>query len=590
MSFLLKFLNQQLDKHVTYLFHVFGSFTFHALEWKACEDHLKERNILWVAASERQAKQLEVFLGPGARVFHSPYPIDTAFYSYNPSLRNSVRSKYNWSPHDRVFLYSGRLSLQKNVSFLLNELVPWLENSNARLCLAGPFDDLGAPFFSIRPILGEYYSHYCRLLESIPSYLREKITYAGNLSQEDLNGFYQASDVYINMSLHHDEDFGMAAAEALSSGMSAVLTDWGGLASFKAEKNLWPCHLVGVSLNEKGLLISSFDLGNVIEKMVFDEHNTKVRIQNSKAFDCNFSLVACAKKIQKLHSENGAAFKKFSPLLAEYCLQAKEAFLFKEMPSEKNILYKKIYQNYLTIQNQKRDIQYANTEEWFQRPSFKKIDFPQKLIGVCSSAYYVNIEGVVVRDGASILQSYFKRYPIPQKGQTYYFHQSLASQLPKKWKSVSRFYKIVKKSNKKEKEIRGTLLLGVFGPNWHEELLALQKFLKKMLKQSLTIPFYCYLPDVFVDIDVKKEISLNMSSLKIEVQFLSTNEFFFQDDLSDLVLLPVLGEGLYADNYTVHSAMARGVQVIRHKKEENLGKILADLSPYHALKEVVIID
>ena len=91
-------------------------------------------------------------------------------------------------------------------------------------------DDLAIPYLGKEALPGTFYFHW---EESIREYgLDDKVSYLGNLSKEELFELYNGSDCYISLSSHNDEDYGMSPAEALSTGLPCILSQWGGFISF----------------------------------------------------------------------------------------------------------------------------------------------------------------------------------------------------------------------------------------------------------------------------------------------------------------------------------------------------------------------
>lgn len=67
------------------------------------------------------------------------------------------------------------------------------------------------------------------LFQELPTSIQKRIFFKGSVPHKDLNLFYNAADLFVSLSLHHDEDFGMSVAEAMATGLPCVLTDWGGI-------------------------------------------------------------------------------------------------------------------------------------------------------------------------------------------------------------------------------------------------------------------------------------------------------------------------------------------------------------------------
>jgi hypothetical protein len=52
---------------------------------------------------------------------------------------------------------------------------------------------------------------------------------AERVGHDCLKTLYAAADVFVNFTLHHSENFGLANIEAMSAGLPLVVSDWGGL-------------------------------------------------------------------------------------------------------------------------------------------------------------------------------------------------------------------------------------------------------------------------------------------------------------------------------------------------------------------------
>ena len=50
-----------------------------------------------------------------------------------------------------------------------------------------------------------------------------------HLFRPEVREFYNIADVAINLTLHHDENFGLAQVEAMACGLPVVGSLWGGL-------------------------------------------------------------------------------------------------------------------------------------------------------------------------------------------------------------------------------------------------------------------------------------------------------------------------------------------------------------------------
>lgn len=236
-----------------FIFHLFGDFTIYTPDWLKSEPYLLRRGVRFVCASARQKDFVQPFF-KSAQHFTSycPFPVDRDEFRFHEGLRARVRQQWAFGDDEFVLLYTGRLSAQKNILTLVRSTVFGLSQKQRkfRLVLAGEFDDLGSPFFGLNQKKNEYFNGFSRLLDSLPLELREKVTTTGQLDKQKLLSLYHASDLFVSLSTHHDEDYGMSPIEALCSGLPAVMSDWGGFASFSIDRD--SVELVPVQLTNIG--------------------------------------------------------------------------------------------------------------------------------------------------------------------------------------------------------------------------------------------------------------------------------------------------------------------------------------------------
>jgi len=232
----IKILNEaNLSKKPDLIFHIYGDFVLQVGSWLKIENDLKNFNVKFICASHRHAKLLESFI-QNTQVEVVPFPVDENEFYFSSRLREETRQKMSLTKDEVICFYSGRLSLQKNIlplirafSFFQKHVSP-----NSKLLLAGPIDDLGVPYLAKKSPPGIMNFDIQNAIQSLfPETEDCPISYLGNISAKDLNATYNASDLFISLSGHNDEDFGMAPAEALMTGCYSVLTDWGGYSSFK---------------------------------------------------------------------------------------------------------------------------------------------------------------------------------------------------------------------------------------------------------------------------------------------------------------------------------------------------------------------
>jgi glycosyltransferase involved in cell wall biosynthesis len=163
-----------------------------------------------------------------ARVRLLPFAIDHGrFHPLDPAERSAARESFHFREEDRILLYAGRITLQKNVHTLLKvfsavrSVVP-----DAFLALAGSVEEHGSPEFGITPVnLGNTIGRLARGL-GIPG---DRVRLMRGVPAGRLRDLYNIADAKVNLTLHHDENFGLAQVEAMACGTPVIGTAWGGL-------------------------------------------------------------------------------------------------------------------------------------------------------------------------------------------------------------------------------------------------------------------------------------------------------------------------------------------------------------------------
>jgi glycosyltransferase involved in cell wall biosynthesis len=155
-----------------------------------------------------------------------PMSIDeTIFHPRSPEACTATRIQHHLPVDAPLLLYVGRLNIQKNLHTLLRlfatvrTVLP-----TAHLCLVGEEDDIVLGEFQVR---NTGYVAWLRQLAADLA-LTTHLTFAGVQLGEDLARLYAAADVFVNASVYHRENFGLAQAEAQACGVPVVCSAWGG--------------------------------------------------------------------------------------------------------------------------------------------------------------------------------------------------------------------------------------------------------------------------------------------------------------------------------------------------------------------------
>ena len=310
----IKDLMQTLEGSIPAIYcHLFGDFSLYANPWLEIECLLQRVKIQFIAASHRQVAFVRQFIEGGERFVHYlPFPVDEEKYYFSPKGRVTAREKLCWDEmgqgKHKHFLYTGRLSAQKNIIPLVQSFAEFLKLSGlpAHLHIVGAFDDLAYPFFGIYHPPEFYRYQFFQLLEELEwdgGGIRDRIHLVGHLAAKELRDYYHACDVFTSLSLHNDEDYGMSPAEALCSGMPLILSDWGGHASF----HLPEMQKVRTSLARVKEVDSIYEINYVhfiklLMKYGLEQISDDERVELSRVAQEQFGIAGNVQQLLKIHS------------------------------------------------------------------------------------------------------------------------------------------------------------------------------------------------------------------------------------------------------------------------------------------------
>ena len=137
---------------------------------------------------------------------------------------------------ERRVLFVGRVSPEKGVHDLIAAFVRIADEvPDARLDLVGPIESLPSAFIieladdpDLAALARFYDSAYAETLrELVPDRLRDRVTFMGGMSQDDLIAHYRRTGVVANVS--YSESFGMSLVEALACRTPVIATRVGGM-------------------------------------------------------------------------------------------------------------------------------------------------------------------------------------------------------------------------------------------------------------------------------------------------------------------------------------------------------------------------
>ncbi|MFY7992175.1 MAG: glycosyltransferase family 4 protein [Bacteriovoracaceae bacterium] len=328
--------------------HIYGDFSINYKWWSQCR-FLESWKVRWFCASERQANYFKQLVNDKNSVSLCPFPIDPSRYFYDKSIRLKQRQDWNLKPHEKVMIYTGRLSMQKRIHTLIKYFAKTkMKNPEYRLHLYGEFDNISDPFFGIWHPEGKYFSDIMRIVRSLPEEVQKDIYWFGGVSNDDLPRAYHGADLLVSFSVHHDEDYGMTVAEAMSCGLPCLLSDWAGYGSFKlAGIENW-IRLVKIKLKPNGRLMSKLELNRFSDELLPQlDHAPRERI-SQKGLEY-FSITQSAKRIKEQLDSPQSLFKGFSPLFDKLVSAHQNYGLPFTQPHQMrfNKLYKETYGPYV---------------------------------------------------------------------------------------------------------------------------------------------------------------------------------------------------------------------------------------------------
>lgn len=216
----------RLGIHRPCLLFVQGAFPRGAITIRPLLPYLTTSDLL-IANCSADVKLIHKF-APEAQVELLPWPFDSkTFYPLPPDERMAVREQLGITGQSQMLLYAGRLTVEKNLHTVLRAFAAIHQvQSDTHLLLAGPVQDVPFLEFGVAPL------HYAQSIDKAIKALQlpvECVRYLGRIEGERLRLLYNAADAMINLTLHHDENFGLAQVEAIACGTPVIGTAWGGL-------------------------------------------------------------------------------------------------------------------------------------------------------------------------------------------------------------------------------------------------------------------------------------------------------------------------------------------------------------------------
>jgi glycosyltransferase involved in cell wall biosynthesis len=304
--------------------HCFGDFPLAAGDWKGIESRLEGIPVRFIGASEASSQLIAKLVREGSpSVSTVPFPIDSDQFFRDSLSGSRLLTKLGTPSGSFVIAYTGRFSLQKNTTLLVEAVLDFARTPSrpVTLLLAGGSDDIGADFLNIEFQDGFYRQHFHEALSLAAQCPNLRIVDLGNLPPDKLRAVYNAADVFLSLSMHHDEDFGMSPAEALCCGTPAILSGWGGFHSFadlplSAAPGLPPIRLVALEREGESVGLRSEELYSALESAERSGPNPAERKRLADRATACLSIEAVGALITRIHREDTPPFSGFTELMA----------------------------------------------------------------------------------------------------------------------------------------------------------------------------------------------------------------------------------------------------------------------------------
>lgn len=173
---------------------------------------------LFLCVSRTLEAELRACGIPAERIRYLPHPVDRRrFHPLSAEARRQARATRGVPADAVVVAFVGRLSREKGLAELL---AAWddLERPAAHLLIVGP-DMPGHPW-----------DEGPRVRQFVAARPARDVTATGGVPPDQVAAWLQVADIAVVPS--HHEAFGIAAAEAMASGLPVVASDVGGLKDF----------------------------------------------------------------------------------------------------------------------------------------------------------------------------------------------------------------------------------------------------------------------------------------------------------------------------------------------------------------------
>ena len=269
---------EQLDRRPPIIGFLMGTMSRGAAEVSGWSRYLRSTDILVGNCEGDLGITRKFFHNANLRKLHFSFD-ESVFYPVDEQRRQAIRAEMRFKPTDKILLYSGRISLEKNVQALirlfsvLQDLIPDLH----LVVVGGPFI-VQFPAMGVFPLSST--GTLTRLMDEL-HVNKSQVHVIGGRGPAQLRELYAMSDLLVNFTLHHDENFGLAQIEAMACGTPVVGTSWGGLKD--TIKDGETGYQISTVVTDSGVKINWWEAVNRIMSLLEDEEKLARFRENAHA-------------------------------------------------------------------------------------------------------------------------------------------------------------------------------------------------------------------------------------------------------------------------------------------------------------------
>lgn len=343
-----------------------------------------------------------------------PFGIDTSRFSPASSEEKKyLRRHLNIGESDLVLLYVGRINLEKNIYSLLLcvEELKKRGHGNVRLVLCGDFFD--DPFIHFK-VFPRQFEH------QVLKWIKERGLDETVIIREwaDPVDYYKLADVFVNLTLNHDENFGLAQVEAMSCSLPVVCTAWGGLKDTVVDGHTG--YLIDTWLSDTGirvdysmLLRALDDVSSKPEQREALGRNGRIRVEHTYS-----SSIMKTQLLKIIQASMNATTKHGQAELTEFGARFHERFSSQPVPwREDPMVFAPIYPSFADSDYMSIMSAYASKcapEHSLDSELFLAID------GKVSSTYFVSSDPMwpfrmkITPAESEVLSKLYMFHPVPR--------------------------------------------------------------------------------------------------------------------------------------------------------------------------------